>query len=374
MVYELAKPLEPSRRSIQRDQRVAIQILTLAIGSVEIRRRRSGGCEHEAAIDVDAQKRPRVRSGAVLPAVALPRLHARLARARHGVKGPEQLSAARVPSANIAVQTDARFSFSVRAPGDHHVFVDDRRRDQHQLAVDVAAYALLQIDESAGAEVGRERSGLRVERHHSAVTRARVQARRSPRVARPVRDTATAHGCVRVARPDLLSCFWFEREDDRSAGHVHDAVDDERRDLQILDSRVEGPDSPQARNVLPRNLSQRREPLRAGIAAERAPVGVRVGAAAKRQRHHSCDDESSDKESAHHQSRADDLRLQSPPGPQSCQKTVTRMLCGSVACLPFVISACAAISAVDRFCFIATVPHSGAPRRCMPASVRAISG
>src|SRR5439155_24268388 len=104
--------------------RVAVQIRAFAIAAVVVRRRRAERRVDDAALGVDGEEGPDVGARAILPAVAFPRLDARLARARHGVKRPEQRAGSRVPAANVAVESRARRSFAVVPAGDDDVLED----------------------------------------------------------------------------------------------------------------------------------------------------------------------------------------------------------------------------------------------------------
>ena len=151
----MMQPFQLARVRIERDDRIAVEILAVAVGAVVIRRRRTDRRVHDAALDVDGEERPHVRAGAILPALALPRLHAWFARARHGVERPEQLAAPRIPPADVAVQPGARRLLAVVAARDHDALVDNRRRNETEAAVDVAANARLEIDVAAVTERGR---------------------------------------------------------------------------------------------------------------------------------------------------------------------------------------------------------------------------
>ena len=155
MMDELLEPFQLARVRIERDDRIAVQIRALAIATVVIRRRCADRRVDDAPLRVDGKERPDVRAGAILPALALPRLHARFARARHGVERPEQLAAPRIPPADVAVQPGARRLLAVVAARDHDALVDNRRRNETEAAVDVAANARLEIDVAAVTERGR---------------------------------------------------------------------------------------------------------------------------------------------------------------------------------------------------------------------------
>src|SRR4029077_1303379 len=116
------------------------------IAAVVVGRRRSDRRVDDPTLGVDGEERPDVGPRAVLPALALPRLDAGFAGARHRVKRPQQLAGARVPAADVAVETRARRLLAVVAACDDDVLLEGGRRGQADAAVDVAADARLEID------------------------------------------------------------------------------------------------------------------------------------------------------------------------------------------------------------------------------------
>ena len=170
-------------RRVQRHDRVSVEVRPLAIAAVVVRRRRSEGRVDEPALDVDREERPHVRARAVLPALAFPRLHARLAGTRHRVERPEQLRPCARPSRGCR-RRGRRLGrlLAVVAAGDDDVLVDGRRRDEAERAVDVAADARLQVDVTALAEAGRGLSRLRVEGEQPVAGAAEEPRRRAWRL------------------------------------------------------------------------------------------------------------------------------------------------------------------------------------------------
>ena len=285
VVHELLEPLQRAGRGIERDQAVAVEVLALAIAAVEVGGGRSGRRKDEAALDVDGQVRPGVRARAVLPAVALPRLDARLAGARHGVKRPQQLAAARVPAANVAVESRARRAFAVAAAGDDDVAVDDRRRVEHE-----------------GAR--RRRRGCFASDRRSRPRRSRRRRRRSSRRAPPSgrrarpsrgepassrhpastpRRACSSGRWRRTSRP-ALPVSGSSANTVEPAGQVHQAVDDEGRDLEVAAAGVERPGLLQVLDVLPGDLTQGRVALCTGVMPEGRPVACARGRLSGRSR------------------------------------------------------------------------------------------
>ena len=142
-------------------------------------------------------------------------------------------------------------------------------------AVDVAADACLQIDVTRPR---RSRStgcaGLRVERQHPSLAHARDRRGgvfASPgQYATPRLLTGPPDSNFQIGLPvSGSSAKTVEPRRD-----VHQAVDDERRDLKVAAAGVERPRLLQLGDVLPGDLRQRRESLRARIAAEGPPVAL----------------------------------------------------------------------------------------------------
>ena len=205
-------PLQLAGRRVERDDRVAVEVRALAIAAVVVGRRRADRRVDDAALGVDGEERPDVGARSILPALAFPRLDARLAGARHGVKRPEQLAGPRVPSADVAVEARARRLLAVVAAGDDDVLVDRRRRREAEAAVDVAADAGLEIDRAVVAEPGGRLAALRVDREQP-IAGAAEEPRRRVAIAGPVGDAAPADRRRRRVLPDHLRRFRLERDD-----------------------------------------------------------------------------------------------------------------------------------------------------------------
>ncbi len=125
VVHELVKPFQPPRQGVDGQERVGVEVLATAIRTVEIGRRGTGRRKEDPALLVHGHVRPDVRARSVLPALPFPCLDPRLARARNGVKGPQQSSGACVPPPDVAIQPGARLLFRVGAPSDNDVLVDE---------------------------------------------------------------------------------------------------------------------------------------------------------------------------------------------------------------------------------------------------------
>src|SRR4030095_13391644 len=134
VMHELVVPLQRAGRRVERDDGVAVQIGAFAIAAVVVGRRRAERRIDEYALGIDRGEGPDGRPRSVLPAVAFPGLHAGLTGPRHGVERPQELAGARIPPANVAVETEARRLLAVVAAGDDDVLVDRRRRRETEPA------------------------------------------------------------------------------------------------------------------------------------------------------------------------------------------------------------------------------------------------
>src|SRR4029453_18353204 len=130
---------------------------------------------------------------------------------RHGVERPQQLAGARIPPANVAVETETRRLLAVVAADDDDVLIDRGRRRETEPAVDVAAHAGLEIDGAIVAETGRWLTALRIDGDR-AIARPTEQSRRRVAIPGPVGNAAAAHRGRRRVLPDDLRGFRLERE------------------------------------------------------------------------------------------------------------------------------------------------------------------
>ena len=165
VVDQLLVPQELAGPGVERDDRVAVEVLPLAIATVIVGRRRAERRVDDAAFGVDREEGPHVRAGSVLPAVAFPGLHAWLPRSRHRMELPEQAPRLRVPPSNVAVEPEAGRLLTVVSAGDDDVLEDRGRRDQADAPVHLAHDAALEVGVSAISESGRELPGLRIQRN-----------------------------------------------------------------------------------------------------------------------------------------------------------------------------------------------------------------
>ena len=319
VVNRLKVPEVAAGARISRDDRRAEQVVADAIAAVAIERRRAERHVQNAALDVDRHEAPDVDAGAPLRAVAAPSIGEALAGPRHAAKRPDELAAARIPGADVAGGA-ARWKLLYRAARDHEILVDERRR-RHAVETRVAALQDVgrrELHDAGVAETRCERTRLCVERDQASVARAEKQSRRSvprrglPRVvaaAGPVLEAALRRlaGTRNRRCPHLAAARGVERHDTGiRRRHVEAAADHQwrrlRRRKSIASSRggrqsfrgtllrrsgarggcarrrahVIRPCDLELRDVLGRNVRERRVALAAGIVPVRGPIESRL--------------------------------------------------------------------------------------------------
>src|SRR5262245_46709574 len=99
MVDELEEPLPLPGPEVDAHQALGKQIVAGTMAAIEIRCRRFDRQVHEAELFVDADLGPDAGVAVGRPRFLFPRVVAELARARDGVKGPQQLAGPHVEGA-----------------------------------------------------------------------------------------------------------------------------------------------------------------------------------------------------------------------------------------------------------------------------------
>ncbi len=193
-------------------------------------------------LGIDAHHRPDVHAAAVLPAVLGPGVVAELSRPGHGMESPHRLARAHVVGAHVSVRPTAR-GLLERAPRDHDVLVDRRRRRdaraERGLLLEAVAVFGAKVDRPALTEVGTGPARARVDRHEPAVDGAEDDAPRAGSLGQglafPVGDAAMrvplAHRLsrLRVEGPELSAGLGLEGDDPRGRGReVQHSPDQDR--------------------------------------------------------------------------------------------------------------------------------------------------
>ena len=250
MMHHLEVPLLHAGGEIKTDKTLAVQVVAGAMTAVVVAGGRLDGQIHEPERFIHRELRPHPRVAGGLGGVLEPRVVARLARLRNGVKDPQALAGARVVTADVALVVAERLRRAALAEGradNHHVACYDRRPLKAHFARDkIGENGLigfrLEINGAAVAERGDARAGLGVE-GDEAIARRHVQNARGGAV-RPIREAAsrerahrgrTARTFLLDVRPQFGAGGRIQRDDatTRAAGSVEHTADHQRRAFQF---------------------------------------------------------------------------------------------------------------------------------------------
>src|SRR5690348_17020462 len=127
MMDRLEIPLQLAGQRVYGNERRAKEIRSFAIASPIIRGWLAERHIQDAALRIDRQKSPDVRTRPVFPGIALPGIATGLARSRDRMKRPDEFSGAHIPGPRIAGRADAR-SLLDKRPRNDQVFVNNGRR------------------------------------------------------------------------------------------------------------------------------------------------------------------------------------------------------------------------------------------------------
>src|SRR3954468_12621980 len=106
-MHDLVVPLQFSGERLHRDQRSAEEVGAFAIAAPVIGRGFAEGLIQNAALGIDSEESPHIRTGAILPRVAFPGVGAGLSGTGHGVKLPDEFAGVDVPRARVARSAQA---------------------------------------------------------------------------------------------------------------------------------------------------------------------------------------------------------------------------------------------------------------------------
>ena len=102
VMQQLVMPEALAGAQVEREQRVAEQVVPFAIAAPEIERRRAEREISDAALLVDRELGPRVRAAGGLPRIGRPRVVAELARPRNRVERPDEPAGQHVERADVS--------------------------------------------------------------------------------------------------------------------------------------------------------------------------------------------------------------------------------------------------------------------------------
>ena len=195
---------------------------------------------------------------------ALPRFGARLTTCRHGPEAPHLLAGGLIEGGNEAADPFVAAGDS----GYHEVVHDERRTGTVVVLAPVGHRGLPQ--ERAGGAAESHQVGV-VRRHEHALAR-----NRHPAVDAAGRDSRQAAGPRPAIVPDLASAAGIQRVDVVGRRHVHHAVDDHRRDLQLRGvGQREGPLGPELRHVGRRDLREGAIAVAVAVSVVGRPIDLR---------------------------------------------------------------------------------------------------
>jgi len=221
-MHSLEKPFHLARVCVQSDQRIAVQIVALAIEAIIIAGWASERGVEQAALGIHRHvEAPVVNASAILPSVLRPGVVTGLARPRDRVKIPNRRARTRIVSARVARFPGSRLFGNICADEDE-VLENGRWRVVGHHQVDFALFTEARVD----------LAGLGVEREHS-FTGSKDDARRIGAIARPIGDAASRWTARRqLIAPDFLARFGLERDHTLAAGQIHDAAHYDGRHLR----------------------------------------------------------------------------------------------------------------------------------------------
>ena len=242
-------PLEHTGVDVDGNQRIGIQIVSVAHVADEVRPRIAGAPVGEIGVRVVGARHPG-GCAAVLPAVARPGLVAGLARSRHSPEAPRPLAGAGV----VGVEEASHPVLGARDAHDDLVF-HRQGRTGHRVTGLVVGDLDIPPD-AARAHVERDQVGVDG-RDEDLVAKSRDAPIHLPTTRPHIVWKRPAVG------PDRPSRLHVERDDVAwRIGDVHDAVKDQGRGLEVMPSlHLIHPHGAQLLDVGPIDLVERREAL-----------------------------------------------------------------------------------------------------------------
>ena len=164
VVHGLEMPGDLAGLCAQGDQRIREQVVSRSHAAVEVRRRAGGGNEHQAAPGICRDDRPGVCGAGSPGAVAVPGFTARHALSSwNRIPVPQELAAARIEGANIAV-IEIDFTVIADRRTNHNDVVDDGRwRGDAVLAAPEVLDASRQLQFAVDSEVCAALAAFRIE-------------------------------------------------------------------------------------------------------------------------------------------------------------------------------------------------------------------
>ena len=303
-MHQLVMPDLPAGGRLEANDALAIQAVARTMAAKIVVGRRGDREIHEAQFFIGAHRRPHIGVAGFFPGAVLPRLYAGLALLRHGVEGPEQLSAYDVEAAHVARRRRALPPPVHHRGADHDDVTHDHGGRAHGVvvALDGTAQASGKINPALVAERWHRLAGLRIERDHLRESGEHNDA--FVIAVSPVRDAAMQPAIVGGKTKPVLVDFGIEHPSGLAGGSVDGgdlrkrgrgverAADHQRRRfigprradrrIRLLDRhvrRLPAPGNVQVLGVAAVDLRQRRITCRRISAGVGGPLATRQGGA-----------------------------------------------------------------------------------------------
>src|SRR5262245_28559248 len=247
VVNELLMPDPLAGASIDRDERVGVQVVAFAIAAVEVVTRGAESDERDAVLLVDRELAPVVHATADLVMAFRPRVVAELAFVRNDMEDPRELPRPNVVGVNVGGR-----SAVVRSTGqrdDEEVLEDSTGIAGPDRTGRLPLHRVAQIDTAVVTEGSNELTILCIHGDHVTALQVDEPAVGSIR-ALPVVHAARARRRDAFLAPDLLAGRRVDRGERAAANRgVHHAVDDDGIEDAVAGDG-EGPGHVELRDVL----------------------------------------------------------------------------------------------------------------------------
>ena len=226
MMQQLVVPEALAGAKVERQQRIAEQVVPFAIAAPQIEGRRAEREIPDATLLVDRELGPRVRAAGGLPRIGRPGVVAELARARNRVERPDEPAGQHIEGADVSGWRVV--PFAGRRTKDEQILEHMARRSRLRAAgrKGRAPEPLAQIHETVYAEARNRLTCSCVELLQVAARRKDDAAIRSI-LALPVVEPAIGRRAFGREGPDFLTGRRIEREHRAIfADHIHHVIHD----------------------------------------------------------------------------------------------------------------------------------------------------
>ncbi len=256
-------PFAASGLRVERDHRIGIQVVALAVVTDHVRPGVADGPVQRVELRVVAAGHPR-RRARMIDRVALPCFRPGLAARRDGPESPDLLAGRLLVGRNES----ARALIPSGDACDHQI-ADDHRRAGAVVVLAPVGHLRLPQERAAGTI---ERDEMRVVGRHEDALAADCDAA----IDASGRNTGQPTRARAPVVPDLAPTAGIECVEIVRRADVHQAVHDDRRHLHLRHvGQREDPLRREARDIVSRDLSQRAVAVSAGLAVVCRPAALR---------------------------------------------------------------------------------------------------